>query len=68
MQTSALKSQKTCGGLGNLHTDDWEKKGKIGTNTLYLISCHFQRSNRGPARLKKRSQHNEQGFCLPNEL
>ncbi len=41
MQTSALKSQKTRGGLGNLHVGDWEKERIIGVNILYLVSRYF---------------------------
>ena len=41
MQTSALKNKKTSGGFGDLHANDWEKRGRIGTSTLYLIFHHF---------------------------
>ena len=64
MQTSALKSQKTSGGLGNLYGNDWEKGGRIRMITLYLVARHFQRSDRDHARLRKQSQRNEPGFCL----
>ena len=67
MQTSALKNEKTRGNLGNFYTNDWEKRGKIRTNTLYLVSHHFQRSDRGPTGLQKQSQRNEPGFCPPIE-
>ena len=43
MQTSALKNQKTSGSLSNLYANDWEKRGRIKTDTLYLTSRHFQR-------------------------
>ncbi len=41
MQTRILKNQKTIGGLGNLHVSDWEKRRRIGTGTLYLVSRYF---------------------------
>ena len=34
MQTNALKSQKTNGGLGDFYVDDWEKGEK-----LQWVSC-----------------------------
>ena len=40
MQTSALTSQKTSDGLGNLYVSDWEE-GRIKAGTLYLVSCYF---------------------------
>ena len=42
MQTSALKSQKTSGGLSDIHLGDWKKRGRIRVGTLHLVSCHFQ--------------------------
>ncbi len=65
MQISVSKSQKTSGGLGDLHVDDWENRRKIGIGTLYVISRHLQGSNWGLAELKKRSQYNESSFCSP---
>ncbi len=66
MQTSVQKSQKTSGGLGNFYVNDWQENGgrirRIGTSTLYLVFRHLQRSDWGPARLKKRSQCNESSF------
>ena len=53
MQTSALKSQKTSDSLGNFHVDDWEKRGKIGANTLHLVSRYFQESDWGLVGLRK---------------
>ncbi len=61
MQTSAQKSQKTIGGLGNLHLDGGKNRG-IRTGSLHLVSHHLQGSDRGPAGLKKRSQSNESSF------
>ena len=43
MQISALKSQKTSNGLGNLHIEDKENGEKIRVGTLHLVSRHFQR-------------------------
>ncbi len=63
MLTSAQKSQKTSGDLGGLHVDDWEN-GKIGTGILYSVPCYLQGPDRGPARLRKRSQCNDSGFCV----
>ncbi len=37
MQINAPESQKTSGGLGDLHVNDWEN-GEIGIGTLYLVS------------------------------
>ena len=54
MQTNALISQKTSGGLGNLHVSDWEE-GEIRAGILYLVSRYFQGSDLGSARLNKRS-------------
>ncbi len=45
MQTSAQKSQKTSGGLGNLYVDNWqengERSGKIRMSILHLVSRHL---------------------------
>ena len=54
MQTSIVVSQKTSSGLDNFYVDDWEK-GKIRVSTLYLVFRYFQRSDQGPARLRKQS-------------
>ena len=62
MQISALKSQKTSGDLSNLYVNDWEKRGRIRTVILYLVSHHFQRLDWGPTELRKWSQLNEAGF------
>lgn len=44
MLTSTLKSYKISSNLDNLYINDWkEKRGKIGIDTLYLISHNFQR-------------------------
>lgn len=54
MLISALKSLKTSGGLGNLYVDDWKENGRrIETNTLHLVFCNFQSSDRGLTRFKK---------------
>ncbi len=56
MQTSAQKSQKTSGGLGNLYVDDWQENGgRMGMDTLHLVFRHLQRLDWGPIGLKKRS-------------
>ncbi len=56
MPTSAPKSQKIIGGLGDLHVNNWqENKGKISTITLHLVSRDFQRLDRNPTELKKQS-------------
>ena len=65
MQISTLKSQKTSGGLANLHANDWEEEGRIGIGILHLVFRHFQGSDQGPAGLKKRSQYKEPSFCPP---
>ncbi len=63
MPTSALKSQKISGGLGNLNINDsQENGGRIETCILYLIFCHLQGSDWGPTRLGKRSQCNQPSF------
>ncbi len=54
MQTSTLTSQKTSGGLGDLHVGDWEQ-GRIRAGTLHLVSHYFQELDWGPAGLRKRS-------------
>ncbi len=38
MPKSTPKSQKTSGGLNNLHDYDWKENGGIRTNILYLVS------------------------------
>ena len=63
MQISALKSQKTNSGLGNLYINDWENRGKIGANILYLISRYLQGSNWGPTGLEEQNQCNKSSFC-----
>lgn len=48
MPTTVLKSQKTSSCFSNLHVNDWkEKRRKIGIGTVYLISCDFQRPDKG---------------------
>ncbi len=48
MPTSVLRTQKTSGSFGKLYVNDKkEKREKIGTSTLYLISRNLQRSDRG---------------------
>ena len=64
MQTSALKSQKTSDSLGDLYVDDWEKWRRIGTSILYLVFCHFQRSDWGFIKFKKQGQRDKLDFCL----
>ena len=64
MQISALKNQKTSGGLGNFHVNDKENRGKIRTGTLYLVFRHLQRLNQGLTELGKQSQCNKSSFCL----
>ena len=59
------QSHKTRGGLGNLHVDDWQKKGRIETGNLYLVSCYFQGSDWGLTRFKKWSQYNEPSIRFP---
>ena len=54
MQTSVPKSQKTSGGLDNLHVGNWEKGG-IRAGTLHLVSRYFQRSDQGPVELWEQS-------------
>ena len=54
MQKSALTSQKTSGGFGNLHVGKWEK-GEIRAGTLYLVSHYFRGSGQDFAGLKNRS-------------
>ena len=42
-QAGVSKSQKTSGNLGDLWVDDWqEKRGRIGTDTLYWYSVTFK--------------------------
>ena len=41
MQISALTSQKTSRGLGDLYIGDW-KKGEIRATTLYLVFRYFK--------------------------
>lgn len=63
MLTSVLKSQKTSGGLNDLHVNDWkEKKRRVGISTLYSTSRNFQGLNQGPTILKNRCQYNEPRF------
>lgn len=61
--TSVLKSQKFCGSLDNLHVNNREKRRKIEMDTLQSVFRDIQRSNKGPTRLKKKSQYNEPSFC-----
>ncbi len=53
MLISTPKSQKTSGGLGNFHVNDWESGGKIRTGILHLVSRLLQGSDKDPTRLKK---------------
>ncbi len=56
MQISAPKNKKTSDSLGDLHVNDWkDKKKRIGTSTLHLVSHYLQRSDWGPARLRKQN-------------
>lgn len=67
MPTSVPKRQKTTGGLGYLCINDWKNRGtriRIGTSTLYLITCNLQELDWGPAGFKKRDQYNELGICF----
>ncbi len=65
MRTSAQKSQKTSGGLGDLQVDNWQENGgKIGIGTLHSVSCHLQGSNWGSVGLGKYSQYNMSSFHL----
>ncbi len=62
MPLSVQTSQKTSGGLGDLHVNDWQENGGIRVGTLHLVSCYFQGPDWGPAGLRKWSQCNESGF------
>ncbi len=54
MPPSAQTSQKTSGGLGDLHVDDWQENGgRVWAGTLHSVSRYFQGLDRGSARLKK---------------
>ncbi len=45
MLTGTPKSQKTSSGLNDLLVNNRENGGRIGMDTLYSISRHFQRLN-----------------------
>ncbi len=55
MPPSAQTSQKTSGGLGDLHVDDWQENGETRIGTLHLVFRHFQGLNQDLAGLRKRS-------------
>ncbi len=64
MLPSVKTSQKTSGGLGDLHVDDWQENKGTRVGALHLVSCYFQEIDRGPARLGKQSQYNELSFGI----
>ncbi len=41
MQTSVSKNQKTSGGFGDFHINDWENRGRIGMDTLHSVFYYF---------------------------
>ncbi len=53
MPTNAPKNIKTGGGLDNFYVNDWKNGGKIGMETLHLVSRHLQRSDWGLIWLRK---------------
>lgn len=42
---------------------DKKTERKIGISTLYLVSHSFQKSDKGPTRLRNQSQYKEPSFC-----
>ncbi len=66
IQTSALKSKKTSGGLGNLHVDDWENQRKrIGISILHLV---FTFKDQIEALLNSRSEVNAISQAFAHQL
>ncbi len=64
MPTSALKSEKTSGGLSKRQVNNWQENGgKIGTDILHLVFHHFQGSDWGLTKLRKQNQCNKPSFC-----
>ncbi len=52
MPLSIQTSQKTCGGLDDLHVNFWQENGgKTTAGILHLVSHYFEGPDRGPARL-----------------
>lgn len=63
MPTSVLKSQKSSSDLNYPYVNDQkEKRRRIGTSILHLISHNFQKPNKDSTEFEKQSQCNKSSF------